>query len=203
MRANVQPTHAGNYTVVVTNSLGSVTSAPAALTVNYSLSASATAGGTVAKNPDQASYAPNSLVTLTATSVFSFPFSGWSGDATGTNNPLTVTMATNLTITANFASPVADLIVDNPQASFTGTWTTETAAADKYASDYRTAASTPGGASATATFTPSIATGGRYDVYVWFPTVSKGAANAPFLELEVAVAANEHGQLIRAAAVRN
>ncbi len=180
-RTNAQPADAGSYTVVVTNSLGSVTSAPAALAVNYTLNASATAGGTVSKSPSQTNYAPGTLVTLTATPTSSFPFGNWSGNATGTNNPLTVTLTTNLVIVANFISPVADLIVDNPQASFTGTWATDTAAPDKFGADDRTAASTASTPSATATFTPNIATAGRYDVYAWWPTISKGAAAVPFL----------------------
>lgn len=179
-RLNAQPANTGNYTVVITNGLGSVTSAPASLTVSYSLAASSTTGGMITKSPDQNSYAPGSIVMLTATSTSSFPFGGWSGDASGTNNPLAITMTTNLVITANFASPVADLIVDNPQAEFTGTWSTDTAAADKYGANYRTTATSGGGATATGTFRPNIATGGRYDVYVTFPTVNKGAAGTPF-----------------------
>ncbi len=196
-RVNAQPVHNGNYAVVITNGLGSVTSAPAVLTVNYALTASATIGGTVTKSPDQTSYAPGSLVTLTANSVSSFPFSGWTGDASGTNNPLTVTMTTNLSITANFASPVADVIVDNPAASFTGTWTTGTTATDKYGADYRTASSAASSASATATFTPNLTTAGHYDVYGWFPTVTKGAASTPFLvsssDGDMAVNVNQSG----------
>ena len=180
-RVNAQPINAGNYTVIVTNGLGSITSALASLTINYSLTANATTGGTVAKSPNQTSYAPGSVVTLTAASVSSFPFSGWSGDASGTNNPLTVTLTTNLAITANFISPVADLIVDNPQATFSGTWSTDTSAADKYGADYRTVSSAAGTASATGTFTPNVVAGGRYDVYVSFPTINKGAASTPFL----------------------
>src|SRR5439155_4005200 len=58
--------------------------------------------GTVSKNPDQATYAPGSTVTLTATPATGYAFSNWSGDASGTTNPLTVTMAANKSITANF-----------------------------------------------------------------------------------------------------
>jgi len=180
-RNNAQPVDAGNYAVVITNGLGSVTSSPASLTVNFALDASATTGGTVTKSPNLTAYAPNSTITLTATPIAAFPFGGWSGDASGTVNPLVITMTTNLTIVANFVSPVADLIVDNPQATFTGNWATDTAGADKYATNYRTASSSANTASATATFTPNIASAGRYDVFVWFPTIAKGAASVPFL----------------------
>jgi hypothetical protein len=179
-RANVQPGNAGSVTAVITNGLGAVTSSPAALTVNLSLVVSATSGGTVAKSPNQPSYAPGAIVTLTASHP-TFMFTGWSGNGSGTNNPLAVTMTTNLNVTANFASPVADLIVDNPQAVFTGTWATDTSAADKYNSDYRSAGSVGGSATGTGTYTPTISTAGFYDVYVWTPTVARGAAATPVL----------------------
>jgi hypothetical protein len=180
IRNSAQLADAGTYVVVVTNALGAVTSAPATLTVNFTLTASASSGGTVSKNPNQQTYAPNTVVTLTASSTSSFPFSGWSGDASGTNNPLSVLMISNKNITANFTSPVPDLIIDNPAAGFSGTWSTATSASDKYGADYRTASSTMGASTSFATFTPNFGTAGTYDVYVWFPTITKGSATAPF-----------------------
>ena len=47
--------------------------------------------------------------------------------------------------------------------------------------DYRTAATTTGPASATGTFRPNLSMGGTYDLYAWFPTISKGAPATPFL----------------------
>jgi uncharacterized repeat protein (TIGR02543 family) len=41
-------------------------------------------------------------VVLTANPATGSTFAGWSGDASGTANPLTITMNTNLTVTANF-----------------------------------------------------------------------------------------------------
>ena len=38
----------------------------------------------------------------------------------------------------------------------------------------------PNSATATATYVPNINTAGRYDIYVWFPAVTKGFATAPF-----------------------
>ncbi|MBI3365091.1 MAG: T9SS type A sorting domain-containing protein [Ignavibacteriae bacterium] len=68
----------------------------------YTLVVSAT-NGTVAKNPDQASYNHGTTVDLTATPAVGYHFVDWSGDASGSANPLTVTMDGNKTITANFA----------------------------------------------------------------------------------------------------
>ena len=61
-------------------------------------------GGTVTANPNQARYAAGTQVVLTAAPSTGFTFSGWSGGASGTTNPLTVTINGNLSITANFSS---------------------------------------------------------------------------------------------------
>ena len=72
----------------------------------YTLTATAGTGGSVTKNPDQASYASGTTVTLTATAAAGFTFANWSGDLTGATNPATIVMNSNMTITANF-TPVA------------------------------------------------------------------------------------------------
>ncbi len=82
--------------------------------------------GTVTRNPAQSSYALGSNVVLTAAAAdTNYLFLGWSGDATGTSNPLTVTMSTNKTITATFgfdaSRPSADYRFQNTLASSVGT----------------------------------------------------------------------------------
>lgn len=99
---NVQPAAAGTYSVVVTNHVGVVASAAASLNVHYRLTVNPSAGGSVTTAPAQASYAPDSTVTLTATPSAGFAFLGWNGDASGTANPLTVTMTAHKIIVANF-----------------------------------------------------------------------------------------------------
>lgn len=71
---------------------------------NYALNVSVApvGAGTVAKNPNLPFYPPNSDVTLTATAATGYGFTHWSGDATGSTNPLTVTMTSSKNITANF-----------------------------------------------------------------------------------------------------
>src|SRR5439155_12752853 len=59
--------------------------------------------GTVVKNPDQPSYEHGSSVELTATAAAGFHFVGWSGDASSSDNPLTVVMDGAKHITATFA----------------------------------------------------------------------------------------------------
>jgi uncharacterized repeat protein (TIGR02543 family) len=58
--------------------------------------------GTVLINPDQLGYNDGDIVILTATADDGYTFDSWSGDATGTDNPLSVTMDANKVITANF-----------------------------------------------------------------------------------------------------
>jgi uncharacterized repeat protein (TIGR02543 family) len=78
-----------NATFVVADSL--------ALTVNT------TGNGTVTRNPNQTTFAPSAQVILTATPSTGFSFTGWSGDTTGSANPLTVTMNRDHSFTASFA----------------------------------------------------------------------------------------------------
>jgi len=68
----------------------------------YSITVHST-NGTVAKSPNQVTYDSNTTVQLTATPNTGYHFVNWSGDATGTSNPLDVLMNGNKTITATFA----------------------------------------------------------------------------------------------------
>jgi large repetitive protein len=58
--------------------------------------------GTVAKSPDQLSYPMGSTVTLIPSPNAGYAFVGWSGDATGSTNPLPLWMNGHKTVTANF-----------------------------------------------------------------------------------------------------
>ncbi len=120
------------------------------VTANFTLNtytlttgASPTAGGSVAIDPDQTSYNHGTNVQLTAAASTDYTFSGWSGDATGTTNPVTITMDSNKTVTANFtlntctlttgASPTAggSVAIDPDLASYNhGTNVQLTAAAN-------------------------------------------------------------------------
>jgi hypothetical protein len=178
-RANAQPIFSGNYSVIVSNTVGTTNSANAVLTVNYSLAAIASTGGTVAKNPDQTSYTPGSSVTLSATPNANFVFTGWSGDAAGASNPLNITLNFNKTITANFAA--TDLILDNldPGVIFVGDWQTGSSSVDKFGADYRFASSVSGGTS-NVTYRPNLGLSGYYDVFIWYPQGANRATNAPW-----------------------
>ena len=76
------------------------------------------------------------------------PYMGWSGDASDTANPLNITLIHSLSITCSFTSAVPDLVVDNTNAAFTGSWTTSTTT-DDFEVNYRYASAASGGATAT------------------------------------------------------
>jgi hypothetical protein len=64
--------------------------------------------GTVTKNPDQLTYLPGTIVTLTPVPNSQYSFAGWAGDASGAGIPLKITMNSNKSITATFVPiPVA------------------------------------------------------------------------------------------------
>ena len=80
-------------------------------TPSYTLSVSATNGGSV--NTSGGEYAQGTSVTITATANSGYTFTGWSGNATGTNNSLTITINGNTSVTANFQIITYTLIVNS------------------------------------------------------------------------------------------
>jgi hypothetical protein len=71
------------------------------------------------------------------------------------------------------------VIVDNPEAGYTGNWIAGTTAPDKFADDYRFASTSGNGSTASAIFSPSITTPGDYDVFIWYPQGGNRTTNAP------------------------
>lgn len=178
---NVQLTNAGAYRVVVSNISGSVTSLVAGLTTLLPVRACATGNGTVSVTPNQAGYAPNSTVTLAGVPATGFSFTNWSGDISSTLNPLTVLVTNSMSVTGNFAASPYDLVLDNPQATYTGSWTVSSSAEGRYGTNYHYASTTDDPATATAIYRPLIGEAGSYDVYIWYPAGSNRATNAPWV----------------------
>jgi uncharacterized repeat protein (TIGR02543 family) len=91
----------------------------------YSLTATANPanGGTV--TPASGTYLAGSQIQVTATPNANYTFATWSGDATGTNPTVTLTMDSDKSITANFtyvppanSSPVVHITSPNDGATF-------------------------------------------------------------------------------------
>ena len=72
----------------------------------YTLTTNVVGSGTVARNPDQATYGSGTVVTLTATPAAGWTFAGWSGDLTGSANPQTITIDANKVVTATFSDVI-------------------------------------------------------------------------------------------------
>lgn len=68
----------------------------------YNLTVSTSGSGTVSQS--SGSFAAGTVLSLTATPSSGYLFTGWSGDASGTSNPLSLTMNANKNITANFSA---------------------------------------------------------------------------------------------------
>ena len=108
-----------------------VTSAVAfAARPEFKLTLSTTGSGTIQSSPAGDKFPAGTKVTLTATPAPGWRFDGWSGDLTGTDNPATITLDRDKSITANFA-PLAPSITTQPvsQTVTTGSNVTFTVAA--------------------------------------------------------------------------
>jgi sulfatase modifying factor 1 len=77
--------------------------------VIFTLSAAPTTNGTVTGTGE---YQPNATATLTAVPAPGFAFTGWTGSATGTTNPLSIAMDSNKTVGATFAPDLTDSDTD-------------------------------------------------------------------------------------------
>jgi uncharacterized repeat protein (TIGR02543 family) len=80
--------------------------------IEYTLTTYVVGNGNVTKDPDQATYSYNEVVTLTAESDPGWTFDGWSGDVTSSDNPLEHTIQDDTTITATFTQDEYTLTVD-------------------------------------------------------------------------------------------
>ncbi len=159
-------THTGDYNDVIINtayfSAATQTgSSDAAFTVTspYYLLTTGHAGdggGIVTANPSGPTYTVGTVITLTATPAISSTFTGWSGDAIGLTNPITVTMLDNKAITATFALKT---FVITPTTGAHGSLTPATPQTVNY------------GASQTFTITPNT---GYHIVDVGVDSISQG-----------------------------
>ena len=92
---------------ITMNGNKSVTASFAPVAPNtYTLNTPSSVGGSIDRNPDKPAYQSGEVVTLTAVPATGYLFNGWSGDASGMETPIQITMNGNKSITASFA-PVA------------------------------------------------------------------------------------------------
>lgn len=74
----------------------------------YTLTIATSGSGSVELNPSGGSYQSGTVVQATATPSSGWTFTGWSGDVDGEDNPVSIYMNSNKTITATFVSDATD-----------------------------------------------------------------------------------------------
>ena len=75
--------------------------------ITYTLTLEATTNGSIAANPAGPVFNSGDTVELTATPDVGYVFAGWTGDASGTVTPLTLTMDGDKTVGASFIEETA------------------------------------------------------------------------------------------------
>ena len=98
---------------------------PKSVTANFTqnqytltVSVNPSGAGSVTKSPNKSTYVYGEQVTLTATANTGYTFSSWSGDASGTTSPTTITINSNKAVTANFTQNQYTLTVSvNPSGA--------------------------------------------------------------------------------------
>jgi uncharacterized repeat protein (TIGR02543 family) len=78
---------------------------------DYTLTTNVSGQGTISRSPDAGIYPQGTNVTLTASAAPGYTFAGWSGDVSGSQNPLSITIDGNKNITASFTQITYDLAV--------------------------------------------------------------------------------------------
>ncbi|MBE3137905.1 MAG: metallophosphoesterase [Thermoplasmata archaeon] len=108
---------------------------------SYSLSVTTLGNGSVTRDPDQTLYPEETLVNLTATANSGWIFSHWSGDLTGNENPVTITMDDDKNIIATFIDVSGTTTtmedIDSGLPSPTGDYRWKDIANQNYSENYR------------------------------------------------------------------
>ncbi len=150
---------------------------PRTSTTLYTLTVNSGSGG-VRKSPEQLSYKPGTLVTLTAYDNQAYRFTHWSGDAWTTNHSVTVKMDRNKTVTANY--PLLLVVMDNPDAVLSNTWVLSNISTQRFGSNYHYAP-TSNTKTHTATYRPLIPTTGKYDLFLIYSGGVNRSTRSPWL----------------------
>ncbi len=107
---DVQPSHIGEYSVVVTNGEGSDTSDMALLDVGYRLELSAIPGGVIQAEPSQSLYLPGTHIELQAESDDGRGIVGWHNVTTAMGASASLTIRSNTVVVAEFESSPGEIL---------------------------------------------------------------------------------------------
>jgi uncharacterized repeat protein (TIGR02543 family) len=129
------------FTVVAKDTAGNASIASSTVVVNttasYTLTITTGSGGSTSPAAGTYSYPSGTSVSVTANASSGYSFSGWSGAASGTSNPVSVAMTGNKTLTATFTAIAPQSVSINVGGAATGTFV-----ADEYFSGGTTYSST-------------------------------------------------------------
>jgi hypothetical protein len=179
--SNAQIANMGPYRVIATNMYGAATSVVANLQVYYTVSLTTNGTGGISSNPNVTSpVLGNSTVVLTASTNSGFEFIGWSGDLSGTDNPASLILATNISVVGNFSDSITNIVIDDtdPRASFQGPWTIgANLSMYKGGYHYSNCGTTD---VATVTYRPTITVPGFYDIFIWCYGSGNYSSRAPW-----------------------
>lgn len=95
-------------TITITGNTSVSASFSQALVINRTVNGE----GEIVLDPDKPAYLSGEVITATAAPDLGWSFAGWSGDLTGTQNPQTVTVTRDLSITATFTEERYSLTVN-------------------------------------------------------------------------------------------
>ncbi|MEO7297677.1 MAG: immunoglobulin domain-containing protein [Verrucomicrobiota bacterium] len=198
--SNVQPGQAGSYSVFISNSYDSILSSNATLSIidsPYLNSVEATPGARSALISWKSTVPAQSQVLFGATDDInpSFNRTSYIDRKVSTNHTIFLTgldagtrysfQVISSTETNSYLSGVyrfttaGTIILDNPDALYTGAWTAGSTSSDKFGTNYQFANYSTGSLTATATYQPNLPTSGNYDVHIWYPLGGNRANNAP------------------------
>lgn len=101
-------TGSGNPATIIMDGNKSVTASfsilpPNPVPTTYTLNRTTLGSGNISLTPSGGIYDSGTIVTITATASAGHVFTGWSGDLSGSSNPISVTMNANKNIIANFS----------------------------------------------------------------------------------------------------
>ncbi|HUX41095.1 MAG TPA: InlB B-repeat-containing protein [Rectinemataceae bacterium] len=130
---SVTATPSSGYVFVSWNGALSGSTNPATLTINsnatigavfalqqsqqYTITLTQTSGGTISISPQKSTYSNGDSVIVTATPSSGYTFGSWSGGISGTTNPISITISSNLTISATFTAPSPSISVSGSASS--------------------------------------------------------------------------------------
>jgi hypothetical protein len=146
----------------------------------YTLTMVTVGSGDYTLDPDQPTYTFGAEVEVTAIPAVGWVLDHWELDGVnvGSANPYTVTMNEDHTLTVVFVEASGEIVVDDTDATFVGTWPTSTYIPGYYGDGYRY--HFIGSGSNTATWEFIIPQAGFWEAFAMWSSYPNRATNAPY-----------------------